>query len=386
MNRWSSQHFSQQGREKAVSSDVLVHACATAQALLAKSPQLPPLFTLRHIAHETDVPYSFLREVIQRNNDPEPYRVFKLKKQGVGHAADRFRFVCAPHPLLLKAQRWINNKILTKVPPNEASFAYIKGGGILPAAKLHHECKWLIKLDVTNFFESILEPNVYRVFNGMGYQPLVAFELSRLCTRVRACGNPIQSNKHNPDLPGLPYFDKRIGHLPQGAATSPLLANLATQPLDATLVTFAQRERLIYTRYADDLVFSSRADFSRPKALELVHQVYDIMRQHGLWPNKAKTKIVPPGARKVVLGLLVDRATPRLTKEFKARVRTHIHFMLREDVGPAQHARHRGFDSVLGLQRYVYGLVAYAAGIEPEWAHLARVELNKVAWPAFEGF
>lgn len=388
MNRWSSQRFFQQGREKHIPLDVLERACATANALLLRSPQLPPLFSLRHIAHETDVPYSFLRGVIERNDDVESYRVFKLKKQGVGHAPDRFRFICAPHPLLLKAQRWINSEILAKVPVHETSFAYVQGRGIVHAAKLHTDsrCKWLIKLDVTNFFESILEPDVYKVFYEMGYQPLVAFELARLCSRVRARGNPIRTNKNDSNLPGLPYQDVRIGHLPQGAATSPLLANIIVRPLDDALLGFALRKGLVYTRYADDLAFSSSSEFSRPKALELVREVYDIMKQHGLWPNMAKTKIIPPGARKLVLGLLVDGATPRLTKEFKARIRTHIHFLLREDVGPVMHAQNRGFDSIFGLQRHVYGLVAYAAGIEPEWARLTRAELNKVVWPPFEGF
>lgn len=388
MNRWSSQHFLNEGRQKNVSPDVMASTCATANALLLKSPQLPPLFSLRHIAHETDVPYSFLRGVIERNDDVESYRVFKLKKQGLGHAPDRFRFICAPHPLLLKAQRWINSEILAKVPAHEASFAYVQGGGIVQAAKLHTDagCRWLIKLDVTNFFESILEPDVYRIFNEMGYQPLVAFELARLCTRLRASGNPIQKNKIDPSLPGRPYHDARIGHLPQGAATSPLLSNLSARPLDATLLAFALREGLVYTRYADDLAFSSSSEFSRPKALELVHEVYDIMKQHGLWPNMAKTKIIPPGARKLILGLLVDGATPRLTKEFKARIRTHIHFLLRKNVGPALHSQNRGFDSIFGLQRHVYGLVAYAAGVEPEWARFAQAELRRVAWPPFEGF
>jgi len=398
MNRWISQHFLQQGRKNGVPPDVLKHAVATANALLIKSPQLPPLFSLRHIAHETGVPYVFLREVIERRNykEPnsnlgayeEPYRVFKLKKQKVGHSKDRFRFICVPHPLLLKVQRWINREILAKVPTHEASFAYVHLGGVVPAAKLHTDagCKWLIKLDVTNFFESILETDVYRVFNELGYQPLVAFELARLCTRVRARNNPIDTTKRGRDYPGLPYKDVRIGHLPQGAATSPLLSNLASRPLDATLLSFAQQEELVYTRYADDLTFSSNTEFSRAKALELVHKVYGHIREHGLWPNKAKTKIVPPGARKIVLGLLVDGATPRLNKEFKARVRTHIHFLLRKDMGPTQHAHNRGFNSVLGLQRHVYGLVAYAAGVEPMWAHRAKMELAKVDWPEFDGF
>lgn len=390
MNRWNSQYFLQQGRAEGVSQDVLSAACAAANTLLAKSPGLPPLFTLRHLAHEVDVPYRFLRKVIERDGTVEPYRLFKLKKQGVGHAPERFRYICAPHPLLLKTQRWINREILEVIPVHEASFAYGKGCemGIVPAAKLHAKsgCNWLIKLDVTNFFESILEPDVYRIFHDLGYQPLIAFELARLCTRIRHERNPVKANRNDPHKRGLPYRDVNIGHLPQGAATSPLLANLVARPLDADLLALAVQEGLVYTRYADDLIFSSNANFSRPRALALVHQIYGVIKLHGLWPNRAKTKIVPPGARKVVLGLLVDGAVPRLTKEFKARVRTHIHFLQREEVGPAQHARNRGFDSVLGLQRHVYGLVAFGAGVEPDWAHWAWEELGNVPWPPFEGF
>jgi hypothetical protein len=227
---------------------------------------------------------------------------------------------------------------------------------------------------------------VYRIFHDLGYQPLIAFELARLCTRIRHNGNPVKIDRQKPGEHGLPYLDINIGHLPQGAATSPLLANLVAKPLDTDLLAFASQNGLVYTRYADDLTFSSNSDFSRATALELVHEIYNVIKTHGLWPNRAKTKIVPPGARKVVLGLLVDGAAPRLTKKFKARVRTHIHFLQREDVGPSQHARNRGFDSVLGLQRHVYGLVAFGAGVEPGWARRTWTELDNVPWPPFDGF
>ncbi len=386
MNHWRSQHFFQEGQNKGIPDSVLENGCVTAKQLFVRSPQLSPLFTLRHIAHETGVQYSFLHDVVKRKNVDEHYRVFKLKKQNVGHAVDRFRFVCAPHPQLLKAQRWIHREILSKITPSEASFAYSPGVGILQAAKMHTNCKWLLKLDVTNFFESILEPDVYSVFLGFGYQPLVAFELARLCTRTRATGNPVQQKTRPTNLSGLPYTDKWIGHLPQGAATSPLLANLASRPLDESLLEFAHANRLIYTRYADDLTFSSLVPFERSTALKHIHGIYSLMRAQGLWPNKAKTKIIPPGARKLVLGLLVDGDAPRLKSEFKSMVRTHIHFLQRNDVGPQLHAEKRGFDSVLGLQRHVYGLLAYAVGIEPEWAKAAFAEIRNVNWPPFEGF
>jgi RNA-directed DNA polymerase len=106
-----------------------------------------------------------------------------------------------------------------------------------------------------------------------------------------------------------------------------------------------------------------------------------VIGRHGLSPNFTKTQVVPPGARKVVLGLLVDKAVPRLTREFKANLRMHLHFLLRPDVGAAKHAHARGFAAVAGLRNHLRGLVAYAAQIEPEYASAVRSGLSAVQWP-----
>jgi RNA-directed DNA polymerase len=384
MKNWDSQRFLREGKSAAgIDPAGLQNAVATAKALHDKSPGLPPVFSLNHLAYECDVPFTFLRGVVERAQS-DTYRIFKLKKNSAGFLDDRFRWICAPHPQLLKAQRWINKNILSELPVSSASFAYRADGGILRAAELHSNCNWLIKLDITNFFESILEPDVYKIFLDTGYQPLIAFELARLCTRLRERGNPIQQDRTFDEK--LPYLRGAIGHLPQGAATSPLLANLASRRLDDALLNFAQDNELTYSRYADDLVFSSQNQFCRATASAYVKACYNIIREHGLWPNKIKTRVVPPGARKVVLGLLVDGDKPRLTKEFKQLVRTHTYFLLNPNIGPIIHAKNRGFDSIYGMQRHIYGLVAYAYGIEPVWAKEKFLALGQVDWPSFEGF
>lgn len=285
----------------------------------------------------------------------------------------------------MKVQRWISANILAHIPLHHCSYAYKKGSIPLEAAKIHSNYKWLVKLDVTNFFESILEPKIYLFFVSHGYQPLVAFELTRLCTRLRASGNPVQSADNWIELKNAPYRQRYIGHLPQGAPTSPHLANIAARPLDEDLWALAQARGLRYTRYADDITLSTAEEWSRTDALDTIHDVYDLFRGQGLWPNRSKTQISPPGARKVVLGLLVDGSSPRLTREFKERIRTHIHFLSKQDIGPSIHASARGFDSVLGMQRHIYGLLAYALGIERDWAKGMLSELSKVDWPPFDG-
>jgi len=389
MTRWRSQPYRKEGLRRRVPAAILDSACQTADALLAVSPHLPPLFTLKHLAVEAQIPYGFLRDVVKRSPSIEPYQVFKLRKGSAGHAPERFRYICVPHPYLLRAQRWIHANILAEVKCHEASVAYHRHSKIKDAAQLHCGCRWMVKLDITSFFESILESTVYRAFRQMGYQALMAFELARVCTRLRRKGNPrlyaSAARKHHRIAD---YQASRLGHLPQGAPTSPLLANIVASPLDERIAEIAQRHRLTYTRYADDITLSTDAkDFSRARCLDVIHEVQLALREQGFWPNRAKTKIIPPRARKVMLGVLVDTDRPRLTREFKNILLKHLHFLTHPKIGPTRHADYLGFDTVLGLQHHVFGLAAFATGIERAWGIACLERLRKVTWPtAASGF
>ena len=109
-------------------------------------------------------------------------------------------------------QRWIHKNILMHVHSHPASYAYKEKTSPRDAAAMHAGCKWMIKLGATNFFESILEPDVYRVFREMGYQALVAFELARICTRVRPSGNPVKTDRFKDGMGNLPCKNVAIGH------------------------------------------------------------------------------------------------------------------------------------------------------------------------------
>lgn len=377
MSRWSSQPYLKAGRKKGVPENVLKNAVETAKQV---KQGCPPILTLNHLSHLTGVPHSFLHRMVSRTYRTEAYNVFKLRKPNVGHSADRFRWICAPSEELLRVQRWINTHILSKAEPHEASYAYDNHHGVLRAAELHCGSEWLLKLDLTNFFESILEPRVYELFRSFGYQPLVAFELARLCTRVRASGNP-DRRFGDRELPaGLPYpADPRIGHLPQGAATSPRIANLVMQSLDESLYDYACDNELVYSRYADDLVFSSKNAFDRLEATHHVKLIGKCLIEAGFWLNKAKTKIVPPGARKIVLGLLVDGDEPRLPKSYKKYVSDHLYYLSHPKIAPMEHAEHHGFQSLQGLLNHVSGKIAYGFSIEPDWASKQGKQLKGIS-------
>ncbi|MFJ2583522.1 hypothetical protein [Streptomyces sp. NPDC087538] len=94
------------------------------------------------------------------------------------------------------------------------------------------------------------------------------------------------------------------------------------------------------------------------------------MQAYRFTVNARKTRIVPPGARRSVLGLLVDGDTPRLAPDFKSRVLGHLYGI--EKFGLRAHQQHRDFASLAGLVHHVDGLIAYALGTEAAWAEPVR--------------
>jgi RNA-directed DNA polymerase len=171
-----------------------------------------------------------------------------------------------------------------------------------------------------------------------------------------------------------------MGHLPQGAPTSPKLANLALSGFDEEVAAIAKRHDLAYTRYADDLAFSSaNRSLARHLVGKIISDVYAAMRRVGLSPNTSKVHISPPGARKILLGLLVDGRSPRLPRDFKAMMRQHLYYL--QTYGPVEHARRRKFAAVAGLRHHIEGLLAFARDIDPEYADSYKKELASITWP-----
>ena len=182
--------------------------------------------------------------------------------------------------------------------------------------------------------------------------------------------------------PWNPTGGPRIGHLPQGAPTSPMLANLAVVHLDEDVAAIAKKLGLTYTRYADDLILSTDAkEFSREKAKRAVGQVTAALGKWGLGANSAKTSVSPPGSRKIALGLALEGPAPRLPRHFKEKLRAHLFYLENRAIGPVGHARARGFTSVIGLRNHLQGLAAFAAQIEPAYGADIKNRLEVVDWP-----
>ncbi|MHC1944491.1 RNA-directed DNA polymerase [Bradyrhizobium sp. UFLA06-06] len=372
---WSSQQFILDGREAGVDPAILQNAAAQIERILIARPDLPAVLSLNHLATRVGVSYFKLRKIVARGE--ESYTHFRIRKRSGGH-----RLISIPEPSLMRVQRWIAAHILSKQSVHHCSFAFSPGASILKCASRHTGARWLIKMDVSAFFGSISEIQVYRVFQEIGYEPLVAFELARLTTH-----SPIGSSRYrlpswrarNHPSPITSYWNGAIGYLPQGAPTSPMLSNLVMRDADKQIEAIAKSMNVRYTRYSDDLTFSTTGDFSRENGRILIRRVARTLRQIGLKENRSKTTIVPPGGRKVVLGLLVDGPKPRLTRSFRAALRQHLFYL--EKYGPRMHSEKRSFDSIWGMYRHIRGLVDFANMIEHSYAKNLLQRLNAVQWP-----
>ncbi|MHB8226759.1 reverse transcriptase family protein [Acidithiobacillus sp.] len=324
---------------------------------------LPVILTLGHLAHTTDVSYEVLTRIINRQIDP--YRVFAIRKRSGGK-----RFICVPESGLLGVQRWVHEHILRSPAALKnlscQATAYAPGCSHIMNANRHVGAAWLLKFDITSFFESVSERQVYRVFRGLGYSALVSFCLTRLCTRVlpmssdnrlrRRIKRWQQGEQHR-------FLGAQIvGHLPQGAPTSPMLANLVCATLDADLQAIAIREGVTYTRYADDMIFSGDM-VNRSAAVKISREISAVVGHHGFGINKQKTSITKSGSRMIVTGLSVGDDIVHLPRSYKDKIRQELFYL--EKHGIESHCSRIGYTNHLSYLLRLAGRIRYAISVEP---------------------
>jgi len=183
---------------------------------------LPPLVRPQVISYMFGISYNLILAMsIYPSNY---YRIYKIPKAG-----NKFRQIEAPRRFLKLVQRWIYDHMLSQVSLPSEVHGFTSQKDIFTNAKPHLGAKNIMVIDIKDFFPSIKSKSVRRVFKELGFPRKVSNRLTCLCT-----------------------FDDR---LPQGAPTSPALANIVFSPIDRELIGIAKKWGCEYTRYADDLFF-----------------------------------------------------------------------------------------------------------------------------------
>jgi RNA-directed DNA polymerase len=375
MNRWNPNTYHRDGLEKGFAPDYLLTLVKSGKAI--KSKHKPVIFTLSHLANCTDTQYSDLHAFVSRKgyfSDTNPhYRTFSIKKRTGGQ-----RTIHAPHPVLKIVQSWIARNILADANIHEAAKAYKTGESIVDNASPHCEAEWLLKLDICDFFHNCSERQVYYVFKSMNYSSLLSLELARLCTKVDDKRPLRRWNNTNKQYKIEEYSSFRVGSLPQGAPTSPALSNLIFEALDEILFMLSLKYSGCYTRYADDLTFSFN-NSTRAKVLDFKRQVSDELKKFGFEINKKKTRVIPPGARKIVTGLNVNGSQPSLTRELRDKIKADLYYC--KKYGVVNHCEKNKYQSIIGFSNHMKGMISFVYSVNPKLAEKYKNQYDELDLP-----
>jgi RNA-directed DNA polymerase len=300
----------------------------------------PVIFDMAHLACVLDIKEHQLRYMASRSE--EFYSSFRLQKRRGGS-----RLIEAPHHELKKVQHWLQHAITRKLTVHEAAHGFREGRSIVTNAAHHVGRSLVVKYDIKDFFGSVEKVAVFRSFRRVGYTRQVAHSLTGLTTLS--------------------------GALPQGAPTSPDLANVAAYRLDARLSGLASRHEAIYTRYADDLTFSG-SGVANPRFRRSVEY---ILRSSGFSPNERKTVFLRPSDQQRVTGVVVnDRAGwPRPTRRW---LRQEVYYLAK--YGFEEHVRRRSYQRA-AYKDFLYGHLYALRQLHPVEADQALATLATVWWP-----
>lgn len=231
------------------------------------------------------------------------YTSFSIRKKN-----GSLRVVDAPILPLRKLQRQLADLLLATHSPRKAVFGFAAGRSIVGNATIHSKRRWVLNLDLEDFFPSIHFGRIAGMFQGyrFSFPRPVALALAQLCCHK--------------------------GRLPQGAPTSPVLSNIVCDRLDAQLIDFVRRHGSRYSRYCDDITISTtKIDFpvsiasaADPAAVQLSPLLTSIISANGFTVNAAKTRLHHRHARQEVTGLTVN-VKPNVRRRVIRQVRAMLH-------------------------------------------------------------
>lgn len=250
---------------------------------------LPRLQSFRDIATFSRLPPKRLWSLLFSYR--QSYAEFWIEKKAGG-----YRRISHPNRTLQRVQRTILKRILDRLHVGPHCHGFSPGSRLVEHATQHSGARALLSVDIESFFPSIGIARVARVFRAAGYDGSVAMMLAYLCTH-RAT-------------------------LPQGAPSSPKLANLACYRLDLRLSGYASKRGLVYTRYADDMSFSGPSAAALAKSLPMIRH---IVATCGFRLNDRKTRLAGAGRALRVTGLTVASGSVGIGRQRLRVVRAMIH-------------------------------------------------------------
>ena len=298
----------------------------------------------------------------------EPLRHYRYR--WIAKPSGGLRLLESPKPRLKEMQRRILDEILDQVPIHDAAHAFRSGRSVGTYVAPHTGQHVVLHIDLREFFPSVQASRVNATLRTMGYPERVAGLLTGLCTNstpaaVLETGLPRRRDEGT-------WLRHRSAHLPQGAPTSPALANLCARKLDARLNGLARAVEAQYTRYADDLVFSGGRDLLKclPRLRVLINA---IVLDEGFEIRHRKTHVMVAGTRQQVAGIRLNEHANIPRETFDA-LKAILHNCRR--FGPQSQNR----EGHPRFREHLQGRLAYWSAICPQ--RMARMNrlFDEINW------
>lgn len=314
--------------------------------------------------------YADLKGINEKQHDP---RLTHYHNTFLAKTTGRMRLIEAPKQHLKHIQRRILANILDRVPVHPAAHGFVKGRSIQTFAAPHVGRAVVLRMDLEDFFPSFPARRIQAFFRTLGYPEEVADILGGLCTNaVRYSAWKDSALKSTPAA----FQDARRlysrPHLPQGAPTSPALANVCSYRLDCRLAGLAKSAGAVYTRYADDLAFSGDGDFATC-AERFSTSVAAIALESGFAVNHRKTRIMRKGVRQHLAGLVTNERLNVPRDEFE-RLKAILTNSIRHGWQSQNRAGHPEFRSHLA------GRVSFIESIHAARGRKLRKLLEQIQW------
>ena len=328
---------------------------------------LPDLPTVCELAQWLGIPLDRLMFLSPETPlGAEHYRYQLQPKRSGG-----LRLLEIPKVDLKRVQRRIHSGLLQQVPVHEAAHGFVQNRSVASHAAAHAGQAVVIRFDVRDFFGSLHAAQITALWRTLGYPIGVARCLTGLCTH-RTAPMVVERLRDDGGLDWLGAKRLRTAHLPQGAPTSPALANLCAFGLDLRLDGLAWAFGATYTRYADDLVFSG-GEALRKQFRALQAWVTAIAQDEGLSLHPGKTRCLPQHHQQRITGVVVN-AHPNTPRQDFDRLKACLHQCIHQ--GPSS----QNLAQLADFRGHLLGRIAWVKQFNPARAVKLMGLFEQIRW------
>lgn len=283
---------------------------------------------VKWIASDIQLPVEFIERV--SISASHRYKSYRIKKRTKG-----YRTIDHPARELKLLQHWMVDNLFSALPVHNAVYSYRAGRNIQGNANIHRKNNFLLRVDFADFFPSIRAVDIVKLLQK--HQDVLPFRLSRRDTVL------------------VTSIVCKDGHLTIGAPSSPIISNAILFEFDDHIASVCKSYSVKYSRYADDLYFSTSKRYVLEKVLEEVKRAISDMQYPRLRINNQKSVFTSRKRQRKVAGVtLTSENKLSIGRQRKRAIKSMVHEF---KVGTL--ARDKA--------SYLRGLLAFVQSIEPSF-------------------